>query len=376
MRPWDAAAAAGGGRRMLGLLLLLLLLPPPSSTTFPLRSRPTESPDMIPPRVTVNLDEAPEERWLPSLQRFDQDTLRAILRNVIQHRIPEWFNVFMKEFVDHLQGSLLEPFVREIRGICNALNLSFVDGMLINMIYESSMLCTSILVQDANGHIYHGRNLDFVSGTGLRNITVDVQFIKNGQIAYTGTTFIGYVGLWTGQSPYKFTVTGNQRQKDQWQKNATETLFKTHYPPGWFIRKTLEEAKDYKDAVRRLSNQPLITNVYCIVGGINAWEGVVISRNRTDPVDFWLLNPKGEWFLVQINCDHWVKCPRTTEFRKIPASKAFNEAGPENINLYKLYEILSLCPILSDITVYTTVMSAANPDEYMTRVRTPSKLCV
>lgn len=31
------------------------------------------------------------------------------------------------------------------------------------------------------------------------------------QIAFTGTTFIGYVGLWTGQSPHKFTVSGDER---------------------------------------------------------------------------------------------------------------------------------------------------------------------
>lgn len=31
------------------------------------------------------------------------------------------------------------------------------------------------------------------------------------QIAFTGTTFIGYVGLWTGQSPRKFTISGDER---------------------------------------------------------------------------------------------------------------------------------------------------------------------
>ncbi len=33
------------------------------------------------------------------------------------------------------------------------------------------------------------------------------------QVAYRGTTFAGYVGLWTGQSPNKFTVSGNQRSR-------------------------------------------------------------------------------------------------------------------------------------------------------------------
>lgn len=33
------------------------------------------------------------------------------------------------------------------------------------------------------------------------------------QIAYQGTTFLGYVGLWTGQSPHKFTISGDERGK-------------------------------------------------------------------------------------------------------------------------------------------------------------------
>lgn len=33
------------------------------------------------------------------------------------------------------------------------------------------------------------------------------------QIAYRGTTFLGYVGLWTGQSPHKFTISGDERGK-------------------------------------------------------------------------------------------------------------------------------------------------------------------
>lgn len=33
------------------------------------------------------------------------------------------------------------------------------------------------------------------------------------QVAYRGTSFAGYIGLWTGQSPNKFTVSGDQRGK-------------------------------------------------------------------------------------------------------------------------------------------------------------------
>ena len=30
---------------------------------------------------------------------------------------------------------------------------------------------------------------------------------------YRGTSFAGYVGLWTGQSPNKFTVSGDERRE-------------------------------------------------------------------------------------------------------------------------------------------------------------------
>lgn len=35
------------------------------------------------------------------------------------------------------------------------------------------------------------------------------------QVAYRGTSFAGYIGLWTGQSPKKFTVSGDQRGKSR-----------------------------------------------------------------------------------------------------------------------------------------------------------------
>nr|XP_020844244.1 N-acylethanolamine-hydrolyzing acid amidase-like isoform X2 [Phascolarctos cinereus] len=315
MRPWDAVAGWG---RPLGLLFLPLLLSAGAASLS--AAIPAPSRDVVPQRVTVNLDDAPEQRWLPALQRFDLDTLKKDVKDAVKEQIP------------------------------------------------------SMVAQDANGHIYHVRNLDYEPGEGLRNFTVDVQFTKNGQIAYTGTTFVGYVGIWTGQSPHKFTISGNQRDKGLWWENAVAALVKRHLPISWVFRNTLEEAQSFHDAVQRLSETPLITNVYCIIGGVSDREGLVISRNRVGPVDIWPLNPETEWFLVQTNCDHWIPCP-PRDHRRTPAIKAMNETGQANINLDKLYEILTTCPILNQKTVYTTVMSAADPDKYATRIRNPTEIC-
>ncbi len=48
--------------------------------------------------------------------------------------------------------------------------------------------CTSIVAQDKNGHVYHGRNLDYPHPV-LRNMTVDLVFLKNGEVQYAFIAF-------------------------------------------------------------------------------------------------------------------------------------------------------------------------------------------
>uniref|UniRef100_I3N8J7 Choloylglycine hydrolase/NAAA C-terminal domain-containing protein n=2 Tax=Ictidomys tridecemlineatus TaxID=43179 RepID=I3N8J7_ICTTR len=191
-------------------------------------------------------------------------------------------------------------------------------------------------------------------------------------VAFTGTTFIGYVGLWTGQSPHKFTVSGDERDKGWWWENMIAALFERYSPVSWLIRTTLSESENFEAAVYKLAKTPLIADVYYIVGGTSPQEGVVITRNRGGPEDIWPLDPlNGEWFRVETNYDHWKPAPKRDD-RRTPAIKALNATGPENINLETLFKVLSVVPVYNNYTVYTTVMSAANPEKYKTSIRNMS----
>lgn len=53
---------------------------------------------------------------------------------------------------------------------------------------------------------------------------------------------------------------------------------------------TLEAAVDFQDAVVRLAKVPIITDVYYILGGVHAGEGVVITRDRGGSADIWPLD--------------------------------------------------------------------------------------
>ncbi|XP_074084570.1 N-acylethanolamine-hydrolyzing acid amidase [Macrotis lagotis] len=322
-----------------------------------------------PPRFNVSLEQAAPLRWLPVLRHFDPGFLRGALAAVIGAAVPGWVLEALRPALSEAARLLPQPFGAEIGGMCAFLGMEAADCVLVNLAYEFSAFCTSIIAQDINGNIYHGRNLDYAFGNLLRKLTIDVQFIKNGQIAYTGTTFVGYVGLWTGQSPQKFTISGDERDKGFWWENAVAALLKKNCPVSWLLRNTLEEAENFEAAVIKLAKTPIIADVYYIVGGVSPKEGVVITRNRGGPADIWPLDPtNGEWFRVETNYDHWKPSPPWDD-RRTPAIKALNSTGQQNINLDTLFKVLSVYPVLNNLTIYTTVMSAAKPDKYTTQIR-------
>ncbi|KAL8206641.1 UNVERIFIED_CONTAM: hypothetical protein K2H54_016728 [Gekko kuhli] len=341
------------------LLLLLLLLPSPG---FP--SQPAL-------QCNVSLDVAPEHRWDPVVSYFDPAFLQAAIAQIIESVVPRWVHNVIRPIAEKIEFYVTQPYAGEIRGLCRALGINVGDGLLLNLAYESTAYCTSIIAQDSNGYIYHGRNLDYPFGDILRKITIDVDFLKNGKVLYKGTTFFGYIGLWTGQSPYKFTISGDERDSGKWWENAVAAFLNHDVPVSWLARTVLSEADCFETATLMLSQTPIIASVYYIIGGAKPNEGMIITRNRKGPLDIWPLDPlTGGWYRVETNYDHW-RPPPPSDDRRTPAMKALNATGQEHINLESLYDILSIHPIMNQDTVYTTIMSAVFPERYTTRIRFP-----
>ncbi len=62
--------------------------------------------------------------------------------------------------------------------------------------------CTSIVAQTTDGKILHARNLDFWAGMGftdsLKDMTIQVEFQKQGKTVFYATTFAGMAGVLSG----------------------------------------------------------------------------------------------------------------------------------------------------------------------------------
>ncbi|XP_055495860.1 N-acylethanolamine-hydrolyzing acid amidase-like [Leucoraja erinacea] len=327
--------------------------------------------DWSPPLFNLSLDTPPSQRWEPLLNKYSPARLKHDMDQVVRTVAPMWAVTIINMLAPVLSYMLPQPYGEEIEGICKFLGVTLGEGLLINYAYEALGACTSIVVQDSRGMIIHSRNMDFPFTDILRNVTIDIQFVKNGQIVYKGTTFLGFVGLWTGQKANKFAITGNDRAQYHWWNIAIAVLLK-HYPsPSWLIRDTLAQAADFQEALEMLAYTPITSNVYFILSGVKPDEGTIITRNIKGPANIWpLMSSKGEWYRVQTNYDHW-KAPPPWDDRRTPTIHALENTTQKNISLDTMFKILSTRPMLNRITVYTTLMCAAEPYEYRTVIRSP-----
>uniref|UniRef100_A0A671LJ48 Acid ceramidase n=1 Tax=Sinocyclocheilus anshuiensis TaxID=1608454 RepID=A0A671LJ48_9TELE len=246
---------------------------------------------------------------------------------------------------------------------------------LFNIFYEVFTVCTSIVAEDFNGNIYHGRNLDFGLFMGwdrqnktwtltekLKPLVVNVNFQRDNKTVFKSTNFAGYVGMLTGIRPGEFSLTTNERfNLDGGYVGILEWIFgkRDGMWMGFLTRKVLENATSYEDAKGQLSLTKLLAPAYFILGGNRTGQGCVITRTRINTLDIWELYMKlGRWYVLETNYDHWEK-PMIFDDRRTPAMKCMNQTTQANISLASIYDVLSTKPVLNKLTTYTSLMEVS-----------------
>ena len=335
-------------------------------------------------KFRVNLDDPPRERWkhVMAANREKADVTMSYLFS----SLPETVHAEVDALVSNAEARLPAWAREEMLGVADALNVTFGDVVIVNLFFEITPFCTSIMSQSAaTGKIYHARNMDFglampELSASLRDVAIDVEFWKENKLAFSATTFAGYVGVATGMRAEAFSITANEREMTgkipvpnifKSLINLVDVLMSTDaYPVTWAVRELLEEeGKDFDGAVSVLGARKFATQMYLTVGGVTAGQGVVLTRGRNDLLDTWRIDADaGEWFLVQTNYDHWIPMP-PWDNRKVPAEKAITEVGADEISPSTIYErVLSRDPVLNELTVYSTAMSCSE-GTYESRVR-------
>lgn len=326
---------------------------------------------------TVNLDLPPSERWTQIIK--DKNTELIEMVQTIKDMAKGFFHGKLVNFVDKelpfIVDTLPNPFNEEIKGIAAVSGIPLGEIALFNIFYEVFTVCTSLVAEDNNGNIYHGRNLDFGLFMGwdrqnktwtltekLKPLVVNINFERKNQTVFKSTSFAGYVGMLTGIRPGELTLTMNERfDFDGGYIGILDWIFgnRDGMWTGFLTRRVLENSTSYEDAKDQLSQTKLLAPVYFILGGNRTGQGCVITRTRINTLDIWELELMlGRWYVLETNYDHWDK-PMFLDDRRTPAMKCMNQTTQANISLASIYNVLSTKPVLNKLTTYTSLMEVS-----------------
>lgn len=315
------------------------------------------------PSFNIDLTLPPDKRWIQSAAQLSNE-----IKNVVDYvldLIPAWAVPVLDDAFDALAERLPTEWQYEMRGVSAGANVSYPYIVLMNLFYELDSACTSIVAEHSNGTIYHGRNLDY-GIPGLNLIAGNVHFYRGNTMVYTGTTYIGYIGLLTGMRPGAFSLSIDERTSANGTilTNIVEMLFHNGRSIGFFLREVLQNETDYSAALQKLQTTPLVSVSYLIIGGVRAGEGAVVTRDRATAADTWLLDAPSRWFLVETNYDHWKPVPAHDD-RRQPANQRMSASSQKFINgTYMFYDVLGRFPNLNSHTTYSVIMSAATGEYY------------
>jgi hypothetical protein len=177
----------------------------------------------------------------------------------------------------------------EMEGIAQTLGIDVKRIVVVNFSYELIAYCTSLLAKQMDGLLMHLRLYDFLAANTTKNITYIAEVSRGGKMLYRAVMNGGTNFFPTGMKDGAFSITLNQR-------NALN-----HSQPEFFvnlglismgvkqtvikIREALESCDNYTCALNLLCNDQIVTGGYYILAGASGNDAVVITRNRTAPVN-------------------------------------------------------------------------------------------
>lgn len=165
-------------------------------------------------------------------------------------------------------------FHAEIRAFANLVDQDWRKVAIANVSYDLMIMqlgCSTISIPTPDGPVI-ARNMDWFPERALAQASCLVHYRKNERAAFTNAGWPGFSGVVTGQSANGFAVILNAVM-------GNEPSCKTGYPMLLLLRRVLEEARGFEDALKMLRDTKLIAPGLLTLVGTENDERVVIERS-------------------------------------------------------------------------------------------------
>ncbi|CAF3873076.1 unnamed protein product [Rotaria sordida] len=266
----------------------------------------------VPPRFVVNLDSPPMLRWQHILRLY-RDQLREVEKKIdsmVSEIVGQWMGPMFENVLSTIMAGItqlgLVYYGQELKGFSRDTGMPLGKLVMIQFVYECFACCTSIVCQDEQTNTpMHIRTMDWGLDF-LKQLTIDVDFQRNGQTVFKGTTWIGYVGILTGMRVQNgYSVSVNFRHTGGQLTTNLKTALASGWPIGFLVREILESTHNYELAVEQLAQSSIIAPCYFTICGTSQSKtlGTLLTRKQTLEENRWTVSEHGS--IIQTNIDHW-----------------------------------------------------------------------
>lgn len=228
------------------------------------------------PQIEIDLDLPVEQRYehVPA-DVFSKGTR---LLEAIMGEIPAG----VKYVADAVRLRTGGRFHAEARTLARRVGASWREVMLANVSYDlalATMGCSTVALPTPAGPVL-GRNLDWWPEDILAQTSCVIRSFRGGKLAFVNAGWPGAIGATSGLSGRGFGVVVNAVL-------CPEGSSKTGYPVLLHLRRVLEDAEDFDEAVKMLSEEKLATSCLLTVVGTKNQERVVIERTPKQAAQRW-----------------------------------------------------------------------------------------
>ena len=235
-------------------------------------------------------------------------------------------------------------YENEILEISKILDITFNECLLFQLTYEMFSACTSCILKCDDNYV-HVRTMDWELKE-LKDITIKIRVFRKEIHLFDCITWAGFVGVFTGIKPNKYTIALNYRRSlNSNIKNNLLYFFKGAYPNAFFMRHLLES----NELPDKIMNVLLVAPAYyTVLYTPELKQSGVIIRDR----DGYKLKSIP---CIQTNCDEIYKGDNIMHsFERIKHMETIIEFNP---TIDDLIQHISEYPVTNEHTIYTTIMS-------------------
>lgn len=207
-----------------------------------------------------------------------KDVARRILYGIgVGSSFPkgEWFFGEIQAAHKRLAPYISSDTYREIDAMADAVGMSHEEGRLANFFPEMFHCSGFALLEGAtaDGHVYHGRILDYIRGAGLEKNAVVAVYQPLGKYAWVNISYAGFVGSVTAMNEKHISI-GEMGGKGQGNWDGK--------PMAQLVREVMENAATLDEAVAIMKKGPRTCEYYYVIADGNSKRAIGIKGTATE----------------------------------------------------------------------------------------------